>query len=107
MSNNRIVHQVTKEYMKKNRRRTITTLLGIVFMVMLMTCVFVGKDTAVSYLEEVASLEKGSWHLNVYDVTFEEYEKIKISLSEAHATERSAYTKGKGAFILSIYEKLK
>ncbi len=77
MSNNRIVHQVTKEYMKKNRRRTITTLLGIVFMVMLMTCVFVGKDTAVSYLEEVASLEKGSWHLNVYDVTFEEYEKIK------------------------------
>ena len=77
MSNNRIVHQVTKEYMKKNKKRTITTLFGIIFMVMLMTCVFVGKDTAIHYLEKLASLEKGNWHISVYDVTDEEYEQIK------------------------------
>lgn len=77
MRNNKIVHQVTREYMKKNKKRTITTLFGIVFMVMLMTCVFVGKDTAVHYLEELASLEKGSWHINVYDVTDAECEQLK------------------------------
>ena len=76
MSNNKIVHQVTKEYMKKNKKRTLTTLLGIVFMVMLMTCVFVGKDTAIRYLEDLAGLERGSWHISVYDVTDGEYEKI-------------------------------
>ncbi len=77
MSNNKIVYQVTKEYMKKNRKRTLTTLFGIIFMVMLMTCVFVGKDTAIHYLEELASLERGSWHICVYDVTDAEYEQIK------------------------------
>ncbi len=76
MSNKTIVHQVTMEYMKKNKKRTFTTLMGIVFMVMLMTCVFVGKDTAIRYLEDLASLERGSWHLSVYDVTDEEYEQI-------------------------------
>ncbi len=76
MKNNKIVHQVTKAYMQKNKKRTITTLLGIVFMVMLMTCVFVGKDTAVSYLEKLASMENGTWHLCVYDVTDDEYEQI-------------------------------
>ncbi|MBE5872872.1 MAG: ABC transporter permease [Lachnospiraceae bacterium] len=77
MCNRNIVHQVTREYMKKNKKRTLTTLLGIVFMVMLMTCVFVGKDTAVNYLEKLASLERGSWHICLYDVTDAEYEQIK------------------------------
>lgn len=76
MRSNKIVHNVTKKYMKKNKKRTLTTLLGIVFMVMLMTCVFVGKDTAVRYLENMATLERGSWHISVYDVTDEEYEQI-------------------------------
>lgn len=46
-------------------------------------------------------------YLNTHPETAKEYERIKISLSEVHATERSAYTKGKGEFIRSIYEKLK
>lgn len=77
MSNKKIVFQVTKEYMKKNKKRTMTTLFGIIFMVMLMTCVFVGKDTAVNYLEILASQSQGKWHINAYDVTNEQYEKIK------------------------------
>lgn len=46
-------------------------------------------------------------YLNGHPDAAKEYENIKISLSEVHATERSAYTKGKGEFIRSIYEKLK
>lgn len=46
-------------------------------------------------------------YLNSHPEAAKEYERIKISLSEVHATERSAYTKGKGEFIRSIYEKLK
>ncbi len=77
MSNKKIVHYVTRQYMKKNKKRTFTTLFGIMCMVMLMTCVFVGKETAVKYLETLAEQDKGKWHLSVYDVTIEEYEALK------------------------------
>ena len=51
---NRIVWRVTRRYMKQNKKRTFTAFLGILFMVVLMTCVFVGKDTAIAYLRQVA-----------------------------------------------------
>lgn len=63
--------------MKLNWKRTMTTLVGIVFMVLLMTCVFVGKDTSLSYLAQVASEKSGSWHASVYDVNEEQYNQIK------------------------------
>lgn len=77
MGNKKIVYQVTREYMKKNKKRTFTTLFGIIFMVMLMTCVFVGKDTAINYLEELAAKSKGKWHECIYDINKEEYDQLK------------------------------
>ena len=62
MNRKNIVFYVTKQYMKQNKKRTFTTFLGIVFMVLLMTCVFVGKDTALKYLEKMAEKNSGSWH---------------------------------------------
>ncbi len=76
MTDRNIVHKVTRQYMAKNKKRTLTTVLGIMLMVMLMTCVFVGKDTAVNYLEELAAQEKGHWHISVYDITRAEYDAI-------------------------------
>lgn len=73
---NRIVYHVTHQYMKQNRRRTMTAFYGIVFMVLLMTCVFVGKDTAISYLEQVGSARDGKWHVSMYDVTNKELEEV-------------------------------
>ena len=45
--------------MKKNRKRTLTAFFGIFFMVMLMTCVFVGKETAFDFLGRMAVLDQG------------------------------------------------
>ena len=80
-----IVYYVTRQYMRQNKKRTITTFAGIVFMVLLMTCVFVGKDTGVAYLEEVASLKEGKWHVSMYGITEDEYEQVK-NLPYAHET---------------------
>ena len=77
MTNRKIVHHVTRQYMQKNKKRTFTTLFGIMCMVMLMTCVFVGKDTAVNYLETLASMDKGKWHVSAYDVNEKQYEDLK------------------------------
>lgn len=72
-----IVFYVTRQYMKQNKGRTFTTFAGIVFMVLLMTCVFVGRDTGIDYLQDVASLKDGKWHVSLYDITLEEYEKVR------------------------------
>ena len=77
MKNKKIIFYVTRQYMKRNKKRTLTTLFGIMLMVMLMTCVFVGKDTAWSYLIRVAEKKSGSWHMRVYDANEEQYEKVK------------------------------
>ena len=72
-----IVYYVTRQYMKRNKKRTATTFFGIAFMVLLMTCVFVGKDTGLGYLEQVASLKEGKWHVSFYDIDKEKLEEIR------------------------------
>lgn len=74
---NHVVHYVTFQYMKQNLRRTVTAFLGIVFMVLLMTCVFVGKDTGISYLEDVGEARDGKWHASIYDINSEELSEIE------------------------------
>ncbi|MCM1209548.1 MAG: ABC transporter permease, partial [Ruminococcus sp.] len=72
-----IVHHVTKKYMRINKKRTFTALIGITFMVLLMTCVFVGKDTAIKYLEDLSSMKQGKWHAVVYDTTKDKMEQLQ------------------------------
>ncbi len=72
-----IVHNVTRKYMMFHKKRTFTTYAGIVFMVLLMTCVFVGKDTAVAFLKEAASVREGKWHYAVYEADGSKKEQIK------------------------------
>lgn len=72
-----IVHRVTRKYMMLNKKRTFTTFIGIVFMVLLMTCVFVGKNTAIHYLQDVVSYRQGKWHYALYDVTAAKRQKVK------------------------------
>lgn len=77
MRRKNIVYYVTRQYMKQNKKRTATTFFGIAFMVLLMTCVFVGKDTGLGYLEQAASLKEGKWHVAFYDIGKEKQEEIR------------------------------
>lgn len=72
-----IVHYVTARYMKQNKKRTFTTFLGIVLMVTLMTCVFVGKDTGMAFMEYAVSLKDGKWHVSFYDTDKKGLEEAK------------------------------
>lgn len=88
-----VVFYVTRQYMKQNKGRTFVTFIGIVFMVILMTGVFIGKDTGIGYLEEIASLKDGKWHVSIYGVTEEMCGEVQ-SLPYVRETARS---KGYGA----------
>lgn len=84
-----IVHYVTARYMKQNKKRTFTTFLGIVLMVTLMTCVFVGKDTGMAFMEYAVSLKDGKWHVSFYDTDEKGLEEAK-KLSYVKETALSA-----------------
>lgn len=77
MRENRIVHQVTLKYLMRNRRRSLISLISISLMVILLTGVFIGKDTAIRFFTDIAEAQRGKWHINVYDVNEEQYEKLK------------------------------
>jgi len=76
MKNKKIIFQVTKTYMKKNKKRTIITFTGILVMVVLMTAVFIGKDTVMDFMRRAVEADQGKWHYQVYDVTKEEADEI-------------------------------
>lgn len=77
MKKGNIVHYVTRESMRRNKKRTLTAWIGIVFMVLLETAVFVGKDTAVAFLEETAQQKEGKWHVSMFDLTEEDFAKVE------------------------------
>ena len=77
MNNKKIIFQVTKTYMKKNKRRTVITFAGILVMVVLMTAVFIGKDTVMTYMQKAVEADKGKWHVQVFDVGLDEIEQIE------------------------------
>lgn len=85
-----IVYYVTRQYMKRNKKRTAVTFLGIMLMVLLMTCIFVGKDTGIGYLEQASSLKDGKWHVSMYGIGEKEYEEV-LSLPYVKETAVSAY----------------
>ena len=77
MNQKKIIFQVTKIYMKKNRKRTLITFLGIMVMVILMTAVFVGKDTVLEFMTNMVAADKGSWHIQVYGLDREMVSEVE------------------------------
>ena len=68
MNNKKIVFKVTGTYMRRNKKRTVITFAGILVMVILMTAVFIGKDTVMDFIRRAVEADQGSWHYQVYDV---------------------------------------
>ena len=75
MRNTKIVHQVTLKHMKMNMKRTLISVIGIALMVMLLTTVLVGKDTAYQYFIDIVSARKGAYHYAVYNLDKKKLEK--------------------------------
>ena len=94
MRNTKIVHRVTLKHMKMNARRTLISVIGIALMVMLLTCVFVGKDTVYRYFVDLGAAKSGSYHYAVYNIDRETLGKIKEldPIKEIGVTEDLKYT---------------
>lgn len=94
MRNTKIIHQVTLKHMKMNAKRSLISIIGIALMVMLLTCVFAGKDTAFKYFTDLGSMKHGSYHYAVYDIDQPMLEQIKNlkGIKEVGVTEDLKFT---------------
>lgn len=71
-----IMNRVTLQSMKKNRTRTIVTIVGIILSVSMVTAVTTIVTSLQNYLYESAVYLNGSWHISLQDLTLEEEEVI-------------------------------
>ena len=94
MRHKKIIHDVTLKHMKMNKKRTVISAIGIALMVMLLTCVLVGKDTAFKYFTDLAAKQSGAYHFAVYNINREQLQTLKDydEVSETAVTEDLKYT---------------
>ncbi len=63
-----VMHKVVKESLRKNRTRTLVTIIGVIMSVALITGVTVFGYSLLHVLTEDALLRYGDWHLSVANV---------------------------------------
>ena len=87
-----IFHKVTIESLKKNRTRTIVTIIGIMLSTALICAVTSSVASVIDFGRRYFSYESGSWHGSEIDQPFEEYEKIRT----ADGVDKAVYCKYEG-----------
>lgn len=66
-----IMQKLTWNQMKKNKRRTLVTIIGVIMSVALLTAVTTTVNSFLDVMRRHAAARSGSWHLCYYDVPVE------------------------------------
>lgn len=74
-----IFHKVTLESLKKNRTRTIVTIIGIMLSTALICAVTTSFSSVVEFGRRYFAYETGTWHGMGHGLTYETYEEIVSS----------------------------
>ena len=94
-----IFNKVTLEFLKKNKTRTIVTIIGIILSAAMFTAVTTTISTLQSFMLEDAIYESGDWHVSATEVDESFFEFIKNPVAYANKLEfpgaKEAFEKGK------------
>lgn len=85
-----IIEKLTLRYMKKNKKRTKTIILGIAGTMMLLTVVYIFANTFLQMLQENVIAKEGSYHAVFHNLTTEDYEKLESSKEIKRCTLKEA-----------------
>lgn len=72
-----IFRKYTRESLKKNRTRTIVTIIGIILSMTLFTAVIEGANSGIVYMRDMVKEMEGSYHGFVSNLNQEQLEKLK------------------------------
>lgn len=71
-----VFHKVTLESLKKNRTRTVVTIVGIMLSASLICAVTTSVASFLNYVTQNIIYSNGSWHISVLDVEEESYKEL-------------------------------
>lgn len=81
-----IFAKVTMQTLKKNRVRTIVTIIGIILSCAMITAVAALAQSFSGYMLDVGIYEKGNWHGAAYSTGWSQYENIQKDEEVSFAT---------------------
>ena len=82
----KIIHKVTLQHMKQNKKKTMVTLLGIVLSVALMTAISSYAASFLDLMRQRAIQNNGNWH-----VALKTSQKEAVSLASEDRVQEAAY----------------
>ena len=71
-----VFNKVTLQYLKKNKTRTIVTIIGIMLSAALICAVTTFTSSMQKFALDSAIYLEGDWHALMSSVTIEEFEKV-------------------------------
>lgn len=81
-----IIHKLTWQYMKKNKRRTIVTMIGIIISVAMMTAVTTACASFTDLYERKTIASDGRWHVIYKNVSLDGVDVIKNDANSEYVT---------------------
>lgn len=91
-----IIHKLTFIHLKKNRKQTLVTLIGIILSVTMITAVATSTASFLDLLQRRAIITDGNWHVLYHDVPVENLELI----TQDENTKTSFLSQGLGHALL-------
>lgn len=93
-----VFNRVTLQSLKKNKTRTIVTIIGIILSASMICASTTFTSSMINYAREVISYSDGNWHGSEMNCTYETYEKIQDSeeVSQAIFTQQLGYALAEG-----------
>ena len=86
-----VFHKVTIQSLRKNKLRTIVTIIGIVLSAAMICAVTTFVSSVRNFALEYAIYSDGDWHGSIQDATFADYYAIEQSDQTATATYCQVY----------------
>ena len=86
-----IFHKVTLEVLKKNKTRTIVTIIGIILSTSMFTAVTSTISSLQNYLVQNAIYNNGDWHVCAYETDDSFFDFLKDPASVLENPEEQAY----------------
>lgn len=72
-----IFRKYTRESLKKNRTRTLVTIIGIILSMTLFTAVIEGANSGIVYFREMVKATDGPYHASLLDINSWQLDKLK------------------------------
>lgn len=96
-----IMNYLTRKHMKKNKKRTLITIFGVIISVAMITAVSTAAESFTTFLQKIQMKNSGAWHERYTNITKSQAEQVEKKIDDGFYfyTQEKGYTKIDGESI--------